>query len=114
MPQLRAAGGLRVVVRCELDAEADGRPQFGGARLVVQSDGAEQALQPEGEGREGLRGARLQSVDGAAAGDDDEEDSVSARSRRVRGVDDGEGIGGGDAEAGAPGGDHDLRSLARD
>lgn len=85
MPQLRAAGGLRaaVLVRCELDAEIDGRPQFGGEGLAVQPNAAEQALQPAIEGREGLRGSRLQSVDGAAAGDDDEEDSVSAGSRRL-------------------------------
>ena len=85
MPQLHSTGGLRAIlfVRRELNAEIDGRPQFGGEGLAVQPNAAKQALQPQIEGRESVRGARLQSVDGTAAGDDDEEDPVFVGSWRV-------------------------------
>lgn len=94
MPQLHSTGGIRaaIFVRRELDAEIDGRPQFGGQRLAVQPNAAKQALQPQIEGRESVRGARLQPVDGAAAGGDDEEDSVFVGSRRFRGMADGKRV----------------------
>lgn len=116
VPRLLPAGARRAdPLRHRRDAGAPGRPQPAGAGLAVRAHVPEQALQPQEAGRRpGLRLAGLQPVDGAAAGDDDEEDRVPARDGRLRGVAHGEDRGGRAAEVRAERGGRDIRSLAGD
>lgn len=115
VPELLAAGARRAdPLRHLRDAEAPGRPQLAGPGLAVRAHDPEQALQPQEAGRQGLRLAGLQPIDGAAEGDDDAKDRVLAREGRIRRVAYGEDRGGRAEEVRAARGGHDIRSLAGD
>lgn len=77
-PVLPSGAQRELRIRRQGDEETPRRAQHGGSGLAIRTHDAEQSVQPERERREAVRVSRLQSDDGAAAGDHHEADLVLA------------------------------------